>query len=110
MSAIWQGVLDVLKIVVVPLVLLAAGFVFDDALARQDLDVKYVEIAVSILAEKPSGGDEPLRQWAVDVWKKHSPVPVPEGEALEAKLRSSQLRFPPLARDWRTAPPAPEVD
>ena len=42
----------------------------------REMDVKMVEIAVRILAEKPTDSIIPAREWAVDVINKYSIVPV----------------------------------
>lgn len=37
----------------------------------------YIDIAVRILTQAPSGQDKGLRQWAAQVLAKNSPVPIP---------------------------------
>jgi hypothetical protein len=42
----------------------------------KEIGVRYVEISVAILRENPSIQTKELREWAIDTFKKYSPIPL----------------------------------
>jgi hypothetical protein len=74
--------LQAVSAVLVP-VLIAAGSLFiQQSIARQTTAKDYVALAIDILKVDPKAQDlftgNPLRNWAVDVLVKDSPVPIPQ--------------------------------
>ena len=59
-----------------PIVIGACGYFINLTLKERETKVRYVEIAVSILREKPHQETKALRDWAVDVVSSYSPIPL----------------------------------
>jgi hypothetical protein len=77
------------------LVLGAAAFWVNYSLQERTLQQKYIEIAVSVLRAEPlkDRGDGPVREWASDILKAYSPVPLTDAalkSLREHALPSSQ--------------------
>ena len=60
----------------VPLVIAYTGQVYTSGLKQRDRQVQYVELAVSILKEKPDKTQGEVREWAADIIDKYSEVPL----------------------------------
>jgi hypothetical protein len=75
----------------VPLIVAYVGFLIQQSVAKQTTAKDYVALAVKILRADPKKDVEsdPLRDWAVDVLVRDSPVKV--SEAAETQLRSHGL-------------------
>lgn len=71
--------------ILVPFAIAWAGWLIQSKIAESSLRKDYVAIAVGVLSSTDEKQDKALRQWAVKVLSKHSPVPFsPEvREALE---------------------------
>lgn len=96
MSALFASVL-------VPVVLAFVGNAYTNALKQAENRVKYTELAISILKDKPSPETQDVRAWAVDVINQYSGVP------MSAKVKS-QLLGSRLARSNLTASDFTESD
>jgi hypothetical protein len=66
----------IIALIAVPLVIGFFGHSINSTLKQREIEVKYVEIAVSILREKPSEQTAGLRDWAVEVLRSYSPIPL----------------------------------
>ena len=53
--------------VLVPLVLALVGNAYTYALKQSENRVKYTELAISILKDKPTAETQDVRSWAIDV-------------------------------------------
>jgi predicted chitinase len=76
---IWEmakTVSSVASAVIIPIVLLIVGNQFSGAIKERELQGKFVELAVSILREKPSEETRNLRDWATQVINRYSGVPL----------------------------------
>lgn len=62
--------------VLVPIVIALVGHAYTSALKEAENRVKYTELAISILKEKPAKDNNDVRAWAVDVINKYSGVPM----------------------------------
>lgn len=72
-----------------PLVVAVIGAWYNIAIKESENQVRYVELAISQLSEKPSPETTALRNWAIDLLDSQSPIKL----SLEAKaqLRSQAL-------------------
>lgn len=89
--------LRILAIVAIPVAVAAIGWWVNSTLAEQELQVKYVEIAVGILSQPPNAeqdaAPDALREWAIDVLVAKTPVTL-TGEAIENMRRNAlPVRF-----------------
>jgi hypothetical protein len=94
----WQAIASIAASIAIPLVLAIFGFMVQRQLATEGLKKDYVQIAISILKENPSGQDKELRSWAVEVLDRNAEIPFSKGakESLEKgfPLVRNQLFFP----------------
>lgn len=83
--------LQALSALAVPLAVAWIGFLIQQSVAKQTTAKDYVALAIEILKVEPKkdSGIDPLRDWAVDVLLKNSPVPI--SETLQAQLRIQKL-------------------
>jgi hypothetical protein len=75
--------------VLIPLAIALSGHWFSAALKERETQLKYVELAVGILREKPDPTAGQVRSWAVQVVDKFAPVPL-SNQATD-ELRQRQL-------------------
>lgn len=74
--------------VLVPIAVAVVGNAYTSALKESETRLKYTEIAVAILKERPLPDTQNVRGWAVDVLNKYSGVPI------DQKAREELLRVP----------------
>lgn len=75
--------------VLVPVAVVWVGHIYTKAVKEREQQGKFVELAVGILQQEPTGEQTNLRDWAVDVLDEYSGVPMPEVTRLE--LRATPL-------------------
>jgi hypothetical protein len=93
---IWDkipAVSALLASVLVPIVLAVIGNAYTNAVKQSENKVKYTELAISILKDKPSQETQDVRAWAIDVINQYSGVP------MSAKAKN-QLLGNQLARGY----------
>jgi len=73
--------------VLVPIVLAVVGQAYTSAMKQSENRVKYTELAISILKDKPIPETQDVRAWAIDVVNQYSGVPM-SSEVREQLLRS----------------------
>lgn len=79
-----------------PLVVAGIGAWYNIAIKESDNQVRYVELAISQLSEKPSPETTALRSWAIDLLDSQSPIKLsPEAKT---QLRSQALVISATAR------------
>jgi hypothetical protein len=71
--------------VLVPLVIALVGNAYTNALKQSENRVKYTELAISLLKDKPSPETQDVRAWAIDVINQYS------GVTMSAKAKSQLL-------------------
>lgn len=87
---IWDKVSTIsvlLASVLVPLVVALVGNAYTSALKQSENRLKYTELAIGILREKPSMDTQDIRSWAVDIINQYSGVPM-SPRARQQLLRS----------------------
>lgn len=62
-------------VLLIPLAIAGAGWAIQSQIAESSLRKDYVAIAVGVLSSTDEKQDKALRQWAVEVLSKNSPVP-----------------------------------
>jgi|SRR4029450_13259267 hypothetical protein len=73
----------ILAAVVIPVAVALVGNWYATALKEREIQVRYVELAVSILSQKPTQENSQLRLWAVDVIDFYSAVKLSKDARLE---------------------------
>lgn len=71
--------------VLVPLVIALVGNAYTTALKQSENRVKYTELAISILKDKPAPETQEVRSWAIDVINQYS------GVAMSAQVKTQLL-------------------
>lgn len=80
---------QLLSLIVIPIVLFVVGQNIEQAISEREVKAKYIEIAVSILNQKPNPKTEELRNWALEIVQEYSEIKLSK-EAL-ATLKSTSL-------------------
>jgi uncharacterized protein YjbI with pentapeptide repeats len=82
--------------ILVPLVLAVVGNAYASAMKQSETKVKYTELAISILKDKPSSDTQDVRAWAIDVVNQYSGVPMSpqvREQLLRSRLVASDMRY-----------------
>jgi hypothetical protein len=64
--------------ILIPIALALIGNAYSSALKESENRVKYTELAVGILKERPTQANQSIRSWAISVLNKHSGVEIDE--------------------------------
>jgi hypothetical protein len=80
----WKQLAQIFSLIAIPIVLAVMGYLVQRSLAESGLKKDYVQMALGVLKEQPSKENAQLRQWAISVLDKNSPVPIPS--SLRAQL------------------------
>ena len=82
---------SVIASVLVPVALAFVGHSYSNATRDKEIEARFVDMAVDILAQPPVEGDSSLRKWAIRVVNTFSKVPF--DTAVAEKLIRSPLRI-----------------
>jgi len=88
----WDKLLAITTIVssvAVPIVIAIAANTYTMTLKDSENSIRYIEIALGVLRAEPNASTTDLRIWAVDVFKRYSPIPLSDKvgqHLLEEKL------------------------
>jgi hypothetical protein len=85
---VWKQIAQIVSALAIPVVLALIGFFVQRSLADAGLKKDYVQMALTVLKEQPNKENAELRQWAIAVLDKNSPVPIPS--KLKSQLASSK--------------------
>lgn len=88
--------------VLIPVVVAFIGHGYTKAIKERNLQGRFVELAVSILREKPTETNANLRTWAIGVIDKYSGLPLTD-PAREDLIRRTPIPHPqivPRRLDW----------
>jgi len=77
-----ESIAKIISYIGIPIVLLFFSSLLKKNLEQKKLDQTYVQIAISIINEKNTINPD-LRDWAVDLFKDHSPTPI-SGNVIES--------------------------
>lgn len=73
----WKQIAQIVSALAIPVVLALIGFFVQRSLADAGLKKDYVQMALNVLNSQPTKENEQLREWAISVLDKNSPVPIP---------------------------------
>lgn len=85
-----KQIFQILSAVAIPVILALIGYFVQSSLADAGLKKDYVQMALGVLKEQPTKENEQLRQWAIAVLDKNSPVTIP------ASLKSQLVKSTPF--------------
>jgi hypothetical protein len=77
----------------IPVLIAFVGHSYTDVIRAKEMELRYVELAVDILKQKPAKDSAELRSWAIKIVDKFAPLPLSEKAKEELKYR--QLRTYP---------------
>ena len=75
--------------ILIPIVVVIVGNLYSSALKESENRVKYTELAISILKDKPSSENQSIRGWAIEVINQYSGVPMTS--EVKKELQNSKL-------------------
>lgn len=64
----------VIGVLLIPIAISYFGHQYNKSLQQNEIKLKYIEIATSILRDKPNKETKEIRSWAIDVLSKYSLV------------------------------------
>jgi hypothetical protein len=102
LSPVWEKLrvsATVISAVLIPVVVAIIGYYVNTAIKGDELSLKYVELAVSVLQDTPRDETENLRNWAIDIINNYSDVRLSE----DAKLELRRTPIAELESDARNA-------
>lgn len=87
----WKQIAQIGSAVAIPVILALIGYFVQSSLADAGLKKDYVQMALGVLKEQPTKENEQLREWAIAVLDKNSPVAIPT--KLKSQLLESTVPF-----------------
>jgi len=78
--------IELLKIAVVPISIVIYSQYFTNRQNENEINLKYIEIATSILKDKPTESNKELRAWAVNIINKYSPPKIKLNKNVQQSL------------------------
>lgn len=98
-------IMQILATIAVPTIVAIVGSNVQESLSNKEVNKSYVLMALEILKSPPAQGDKNLREWAVAILDKNSPVPFAPKlkEQLAGSIKEGALQGVKLA-------PASEAD
>lgn len=87
-----QIIVSILSSILIPIVIALAGYFINDTIKDREIRLKYIEIAINILSEKPSQDSIGLRLWAIDIVAKYSELKLSDDALEELKRTALPLR------------------
>lgn len=100
----WQTFATILSLIAIPTVLGVVGNNVQSSISSESIKKDYVALAVGILANQKSTEDTEVRNWAIDVLAKNSPVPF--SASLREKIVAGNAPLAMFA--WQKFPLPPE--
>jgi len=83
----------IFSLIAIPVLIAIGGWVVQNNLSNQALKGEYVKVAISVLKEKPSKENIPLKRWAATILNKYSEVKLSKNELV--LLRTGKAMLPP---------------
>ena len=72
----------VIGVILIPIAISYFGYQYNKSLQQNEIKLKYIEIATSILRDEPNSETREIRSWAIDVLSEYSLVEF-DNKALE---------------------------
>ncbi|UUZ72962.1 hypothetical protein LP415_05625 [Polaromonas sp. P1(28)-8] len=85
----WKQIAQIISALAIPVVLALIGYFVQRSLADAGLKKDYVQMALGVLKDQPTKENAQLRQWAIAVLDKNSPVPIPS--TLKSQLATTKV-------------------
>ena len=95
LSASWERakvISGILATILIPLLIGVTGHLVSTALKERDIQLRYVELALGILREKPDPSTTELRSWAINIVNRFAPEPLSPKAVEELKKRELAIR------------------
>lgn len=78
-NVIWERVKIISTLIasiLVPIVIALIGYWYSNAMKERELQIRYLELATNILSQQPQKEQIYIRQWAVQIIKYYSEIPL----------------------------------
>lgn len=98
-SPVWEKMRiasTIIASLLIPLVIAFVSQSYTTAMKQNEISVRYVEIAISILKSPPDPATDSLRNWAIDVINHHSEVPLTSQALIEMQKQNLSELFKAL--------------
>ena len=76
-----------IALILVPIIIGIYGHQINSTLKQRDIESKYIEIAVTVLREQPRKDTSALREWAINIIRSYSEIPMDHLAVQELKKR-----------------------
>lgn len=108
-----QAITTIVSAIAVPIIVAIVGWRIQVGVSTDNVRKDYVQMAVGILSNPRSDADQALRQWAIAVLDKNSPVPFTDEVRTELENGTLIIRpklFTTILKTSMMRPPQPWVD
>ena len=96
----WEIVGKICAGIVIPIAVVLISYLYSDylkekeiinsnAAREKEIQTRYIEIASQILQQKPDESNKGIRLWAIEIFKKYSPIPI--SSQVEKELQQQPL-------------------
>lgn len=86
-------IIKIVSTILIPVMVVWFGNRVSRAIKEKEIRVKYIEIAIDILKEKPDEKEQEIRQWAINVINEFSELKLPE------TVQQTLVKDKPLTRE-----------
>lgn len=74
----FSKILSSLATILIPILVVWLGNKLSNAFKEKEIRLKYIEMAIDVLKEKPEDEDHDIRKWAIDVISEYSEIELPK--------------------------------
>ncbi len=72
----WREWIHTIGVVLIPVAVTVIGVVFANSNATREVNAKMIDVAARILSDPPNDSNRTIRQWAAEMMKRYSEVPL----------------------------------
>lgn len=75
---LYSKVISSIATILIPILVVWMGNRLSRAFKEKEIRLKYIEMAIDVLKEKPESKDLDIRQWAIDIITEYSEIELPK--------------------------------
>lgn len=75
---IFNKIVSSFAAILIPILVVWLGNKLSSTFKEKEIRLKYIEMAIDVLKEKPEDKDLDIRQWAIDVISEYSEIEIPK--------------------------------
>ena len=91
-TSIKKTIIEIIKISIVPIAIAYATIFYTNSQKEAERNLKYIELSINILKDKPNDDTKSLRKWATTIIGKYAPI------HLENEIENSLINKIPISK------------